>query len=110
MLFFMCHILLALVATCWSCYEKGNQFVLMALDYFTKWPEAYALPDQEAETVAEALLEGFFSRFGILQELHSDQGHNFKSRANYACSRYAFKHTIIENDALKNGTSCMLCN
>lgn len=60
--------------------EKGNRFVLVALDYFTKWPEAYALPDQEAETVAEALLEGFFSRFGIPQELHSDQGRNFESR------------------------------
>ncbi|MGH0116107.1 UNVERIFIED_CONTAM: hypothetical protein FKN15_023140 [Acipenser sinensis] len=60
--------------------EMGNRFVLVALDYFTKWPEAYALADQEAETVAEALLEGFFSRFGISQELHSAQGRNFESR------------------------------
>ncbi|MGH0120359.1 UNVERIFIED_CONTAM: hypothetical protein FKN15_067744 [Acipenser sinensis] len=60
--------------------KRGNRFVLVALDYFTKWPEAYALPDQEAETVAEALLEGFFSRFGVPQELHSDQGRNFESR------------------------------
>lgn len=25
--------------------EKGNRFVLLVLDYFTKWPEAYTIPD-----------------------------------------------------------------
>ncbi|MGH0166876.1 UNVERIFIED_CONTAM: hypothetical protein FKN15_061666 [Acipenser sinensis] len=59
--------------------EKGNRFILVALDYFTLWPEAYALLDQEAETVAEALLEGFLSRVGIPQELNSDQGCNFEA-------------------------------
>lgn len=33
------------------CSERGNKFVLTAMDYFTKWPEDYALPDQEADTV-----------------------------------------------------------
>ncbi|XP_058864420.1 uncharacterized protein LOC131706752 [Acipenser ruthenus] len=74
--------------------ERGNRFVLVALDYFTKWPEAYALPDQEAETVAEALLEGFFSRFGVPQELHSDQGRNFESRVFAGmCRRLGIKKT-----------------
>lgn len=59
---------------------QGNRYVLVAIDYFTKWPEAYALPDQEATTVVEALTEGFFCRFGTPSELHSDQGRNFESR------------------------------
>lgn len=46
----------------------------MALDYFIKWPETYAIPDEETETVAEALLEVFFSQFGAPEELNSDQG------------------------------------
>lgn len=29
-------------------FNKCNRFVLVAMDYFSKWPEAYALPDQEA--------------------------------------------------------------
>jgi hypothetical protein len=45
--------------------------------YFTKWPEAYAIPNQEAATVAEALVTNFFCRFGVPRELHSDQGRNF---------------------------------
>ncbi len=33
--------------------EAGNHFVLVAMDYFTKWPEAYAVPDQSASTMAQ---------------------------------------------------------
>ena len=49
------------------------------MDYFTKWPEAYPLPDQEATTVAEVLLQNWISRFGSPLQLHSDQGRNFTS-------------------------------
>lgn len=58
----------------------GNRFVLVAIDYFTKWPEAYALPNQEAETIADALIGGVFSRFGMPSVLHSDQGRNFEAK------------------------------
>jgi transposase InsO family protein len=49
------------------------------MDNFTKWPDVYAIPNQEASTVAEALGTNFFCRFGIPRELHSDQGRNFES-------------------------------
>jgi hypothetical protein len=39
------------------------------MDYFTKWPEAYAIPDQEALTVADALVTNSFCRFGIPREM-----------------------------------------
>jgi hypothetical protein len=38
--------------------EKGNRYLLIAMDYFTKWPEACAIPDQEASTVADVLVSG----------------------------------------------------
>ena len=59
--------------------ESGNKYILIAMDYFSKWPEAYALPNQEAVTVANVLVSQFFSRFGVPAELHSDQGRNFES-------------------------------
>ena len=59
--------------------DLGNQYILVAQDYFTKWPEAFALPDQQAVTVAEVLVNQFFTRFGIPMEMHSDQGRNFES-------------------------------
>ncbi|CAI5661243.1 unnamed protein product [Oreochromis niloticus] len=60
--------------------ESGNRYVLVAMDYFTKWPEAYAVPDQSATTTAERLVEEMFARFGVPAELHSDQGRNFESK------------------------------
>ena len=59
--------------------ESGNRYILIAMDYFTKWPEAYALPNQEAQTMAKVLVDQFVSRFGAPAQLHSDQGRNFES-------------------------------
>ena len=60
--------------------KSGNRYILIAMDYFTKWPEAYALPNQEAETVAKVLVDQFMSRFVAPAQLHSDQGRNFESQ------------------------------
>ena len=50
------------------------------MDCFTKWPEAYVLPNQEAGVMAQALVEGFVHRHGILEQLHTNQGRNFESQ------------------------------
>ncbi|GBL81190.1 Retrovirus-related Pol polyprotein from transposon 412 [Araneus ventricosus] len=58
---------------------KGNRYVLVLMDYFTKWPEAIPIPDQEASIVAEELVRAWISRYGVPMILHSDQGTNFNS-------------------------------
>ncbi len=60
--------------------ENGNKYLLITMDYFTKWPEAYPLPNQEASTVADVLVKEFICRFGVPLEIHSDQGRNFESK------------------------------
>jgi hypothetical protein len=60
--------------------ERPRKPVLIAMDYFSKWPEAYAILNQEASTVVEALVTNFFCRFGASRGLHSEQDRNFKSR------------------------------
>ena len=50
------------------------------MDNFSKWPGAYALPNQEATMVADVLVSQFFSRFGVPAKLHTDHGPNFGSR------------------------------
>ena len=65
--------------------SAGNRYICVAMDYFTKWPEAYALPNHEATTVAEVLVERFFSRFGVPGELHSDQGREFEAEVFREC-------------------------
>lgn len=60
--------------------NRGNKFVAVVVDMYTKWPEAYALPDQEAETVAHTVMNDFICRFGCPRGVLSDQGHTFESR------------------------------
>ena len=57
-----------------------NRYVLVAMDYFTRWAEAYAIPNQEAITIATKLVDVLFLRFSIPEQLHSDQGRQFESR------------------------------
>ena len=60
--------------------NRGNKYVAFVVDMYTKWPEAYALPNQETDTVAQAVMDNFVSRFGCPHGVLSDQGRNFKSR------------------------------
>ena len=53
--------------------------VLVIVDYYTKWVEAFPLRDEKAETVARILFNEIFSRHGPPEYLHSDRGSNFMS-------------------------------
>ena len=58
---------------------RGNKYVLVVGDYFTKWVEAYPMINMEAKTVADLFVHQFVSRFGVPDTLHTDQGRNFES-------------------------------
>ena len=72
--------------------SRGNKHILVVVDHFTKWCEAFATPDQKASTVAPLLVNRIFSRFGPPAVLHSDQGqveilkapYNLVPRVHYA--------------------------
>ena len=60
--------------------QNGNRFVLVLVDCFTKWTEAYALPNQEASSIANVIVNEFICRFGTPLQILSDQGTNFQSK------------------------------
>lgn len=59
--------------------EAGNLYVVVFLDYLTKCAEAFAVPDQTAETIARLLVNEIFCRHGASEHLLSDRGANFLS-------------------------------
>lgn len=67
--------------------RRGNRFVCVTMDYFTKWPEACALPNHEAETITDFLVTQVFTCFGVTGELHSDQNREFVSLVLRECCR-----------------------
>ena len=58
---------------------RGNKYILVVTDYFSKWVEVFAVPDQTAVTCAEKILNEVVARFGTPLSLHSDQGRNYES-------------------------------
>ena len=60
--------------------SQGNRYALVVTDCFTKYVEIYPMPNQEAYSVAQVLTKEFFSRFGVPNFLHSDQGTQFESQ------------------------------
>ena len=60
----------------------GNRrFVLVAVDYFTKWVEAEALANIRDVDVKKFVWKNIFTRFGVPDSLISDNGLQFDSRA-----------------------------
>ncbi len=58
----------------------GNRYILVVTDYFSKWTEVFAIPDQSAATCADKILNEFICRFGCPYDLHTDQGTNYTSK------------------------------
>ena len=59
---------------------KNKKYVLTITDAFTKYVELVAISDKEAGTVAEALYEKWFCRYGVPLELVTDKGKEFCNR------------------------------
>ena len=59
--------------------DRANEYIMVISDYYSKYSEAYAIPNHRAQTVADVIVTGFIARFGVMQQLHSDQGREFES-------------------------------
>ena len=59
--------------------SKGKNYILICMDYVSKWIEAKALPRATKQAVANFLYEYIFSRFGVPREIVTDQRTQFTS-------------------------------
>ena len=70
----------------------GARYILVAIDYATKWVEAVALRDNKAASVAKFLYKGIMTRFGCPIELVLNQGVHF---LNSVIEELTSKHMIL---------------
>ncbi|GJU81770.1 reverse transcriptase domain-containing protein [Tanacetum coccineum] len=56
--------------------SRGNKYILVAVDYLSKWVEAKALPTNDARVVVK-ILKCLFARFGTPHAIISDRGTHF---------------------------------
>ena len=59
---------------------KGNRWILVLVDHFTRWQDALAIPDATAPVVAAILDERVFCYLGLPEQIHTDQGAQFESQ------------------------------
>ena len=73
----------------------GNLYILLAVDYVSKWVEAVACPRNDANTVVSFLQKNILSRFGTPRTIISDGGSHFANKI-FAklMSRYGIKHVM----------------
>ena len=61
---------------------RGNRYIVVAVDYLTKYPEARALPLADTLNIAPFIYEDIICRYGIPRELTSDNGTEFLNNLN----------------------------
>ncbi|KAJ9559628.1 hypothetical protein OSB04_004788 [Centaurea solstitialis] len=72
-----------------------NQYILVAVDYVSKWVEAIACPRNDTKTVINFLHKNIFVRFGTPRALISDEGTHFVNRMLSAVlNKYNIQHRI----------------
>ena len=63
-------------------------------DYYTKWKEAFAVPNHTALTVADKLVTEIICRLGCPEQLHTEQGREFESELfQSVCSKLGIEKT-----------------
>ena len=88
---------LQLVAMDFTFLERasdGRELVLVLTDAFTKWTIAVPVRDQSAKTVVRVLLNDWITKFGVPEQLHSDQGRSFEAEVvKELCAHYGIRKT-----------------
>ena len=83
----------------------SNKYIILKVDYVSKWVEAIPISTIDAKVVLNFLWKYIFSRFGTLRAIISDEGtHFFNKLFESILARYGVKHqTMLPYHPQSNG-------
>ena len=86
--------------------SAGLEHILICVDSFSRWVEAFPLHDQSALSIARVLHDEIFCRFGAPISIVSDRGPNFLSKlVNVVCEIYKVsRHMTASYNPRANGS------
>ena len=74
--------------------SDGYQYILVIMDHFTKFAQAYTTRDKSANTAADRLYNYSIKRFGFPETIHDDQGGEFENKFFYKLEKLnGIKHS-----------------
>jgi hypothetical protein len=84
----------------WSCdlagelpyTSKGNVYIMVMIEHFSKWVELVALPNKSSHSTNQIFLQQVLSRFGACAECLTDQGSEFRGEF-----QDLFNHVLIDH-------------
>jgi transposase InsO family protein len=66
--------------TCHPASARGHHYIIVAVDYFTKWVKAMSTFNNDRETVSLFIFNQIVARFGIPKEIVTDHGSHFQNK------------------------------
>ncbi|RVW61106.1 Retrovirus-related Pol polyprotein from transposon 17.6 [Vitis vinifera] len=77
----------------------GHSYILVGVDYVSKWVEAIPCRTNDHKVVLKFLKENIFSRFGVPKAIISDGGtHFFKKPFEALLAKYGVKHKVVNTN------------
>lgn len=75
--------------------ENGNKYIIVAMDYLTKWPEAKPVREATAETTVNFIYEDIISRHGCPTIILTDRGTHFNNQLlKGLCEKFEVEHLM----------------
>ena len=72
--------------------SNGHEYILVAIDYFTKWVEMASYSILKAKHVAQFIENNIICKYGIWQEIILDNGSHFKGEVGGIIELYKIEH------------------
>lgn len=78
--------------------KRGHQYVLVCIEHFTKYVEAFPLVDKSSAEVAYHVLHGVLARYGSPAEMVTDGGGEFQGEVEDLLFKFLVDHRITSNN------------
>ena len=108
--------------TCNQVLARGHKYIIVVVDYFTKWAEAMPTFKVDGETIAFFIFNQIIARFDIPKDIGTDHGSHFQnsmiteldtilgSKQEQSSSFYLQENSQVEavNNTLKTILKCTI--
>ena len=72
--------------------SSAHEFILVAIDYFTKWVETASYVRLASSRVVSFIISHIICRYGVPNELISDRGVHFRAKVDTLLQKYGIQH------------------